>query len=170
MPQSTSSDLFERIGKDKRCYKFAQENAQEFATWFKDTKYFQEEEALGIKGMRKRIPRWGVRHNASGWEYFIEGADRVSGEPKVICTRCDAILAHPVKNGTSGMTEHPTTKGCEATSKARGLRQLVLSEGYMAGVLPEILPENASTNILVEKERDAGADFCWSYRAYCRKL
>lgn len=154
MSHATASDLIERVGKDKKCYRFTRDNAYEFAIWFKSTTYFQVEEVRESEGRRKRVPNWGATRNASGWEHFFEGADRASGEPKIICTRCDTILAHPVKNGTTGMTEHPQSKGCEVISKARGFGQLTIPEGFIAGVLPEILPEMQTLIFFLQKMRE----------------
>ena len=88
-----------------------------------------------------------MKRRAAGWEYFIEGAVRVSGEPKVICNRCDTILTHPTIHGTTGITEHTSSKNCISVSNQRGFTQITVSEGFREQVLPYVLPEKASTNI-----------------------
>ena len=88
-----------------------------------------------------------MKRRAARWEYFIKGAVRVSGEPKVIYNRYDTILTHLIIHRTIGIIEYTSSKNYISVLNQRGFTQITVSEGFREQVLPYVLPEKVSTNI-----------------------
>jgi hypothetical protein len=129
-----STDTFTRIGKPALCYRFEDTYEDAFRIWHITTRWFESQAELDKKKQKKI--NWGKKKNAIEWPYFDEGALQSDGTPKIICIRCRKILAHPTLNGTSGMSTHLSSEECRKSSKAQGLVQLEITEGFRAGVLP----------------------------------
>lgn len=133
MSQSSSIESFDTIGKHNDCYKYTPEISSEFIEWWQTTQWFETQKD---KGKKRKTISWGSQRKAQGWEHFVEGASRVTGDPKIICIRCDTILTHPAIHGTSGMTEHPVSRGCNTVARQRNLTQVTIVEGFREKVLP----------------------------------
>lgn len=121
-----------RTGAQNECYRFELEYKDEFITWHSTTQWYQQQDAR----LKKKTVTWGSKKNALGWQHFEEAALRNTGEPKVVCVRCQKTLKHPTIHGTSGMDGHLESRGCQSGARSRGLVQLSISEGFRAGVLP----------------------------------
>ena len=135
---SNDHDGLIQIGEGKRCYGFNPNTALSFINWHSGTSWAHQQNQ--ITNSAKVVIRWGASRQAVGWGHFDEAADRFTGEPKLVCQRCDKVIKHPAINGTTGMDTHLKSKGCMGASKRRGLTQLDLTEGFRAGVLPQTLP------------------------------
>jgi hypothetical protein len=94
-----------------------------------------------LNGEQFRKVRWKSNNRSSAWRYFGQGVDVKSGEPKVICNKCQAAYKHPHANGTatSTMQTHATRcqkKGTSAPilsalrAEVRGSEVTVNSNGY----------------------------------------
>lgn len=140
----TASDELPRGGSHNECYKWSTNHVDAFETWWKETQWFQTNQAN-----RKSVPNWGSSKNAANWDHFEEGALRSTGEPKIICKRCDKVIAHTFRIGTSAMSSHIQTAGCMKVAKGKGLKQPTVVEGFKAGVrLPANYQELYTTNII----------------------
>lgn len=137
MSEQNSEDTFLSIGEDYQCYAFKEEYRDTFIQWHSTTRWSLAEQE---KKSRKKKIIWGKRKNALGWQHFTEAARRQDGAPSIVCNRCNSMLKHPAIHGTSGMDSHLKSVDCQKTSRAKGLTQLTISEGFRAGVLPELLP------------------------------
>jgi len=131
-------DLLNRVGSSKGVYEWSTRTNDDFEEWHRRTTFYKEQMELPRKA--RRIPLWGKDRAAAGWQYFHEGADRITGIPMIICQRCSASMKHPKFHGTSAMTSHPHSDKCKKTAKARGLTQAILEEGFQESVQPETQP------------------------------
>jgi len=136
---SEYDDRLTRVGIQKDHYEWSTHTNDDFIEWWHRTKWYIAESRKPAKS--QKIPTWGKQRHSAGWEYFNEAAERISGEPKLICQRCDHPIKHPKKNGTTGLSSHPLSIGCRAIAMQRGLGQPTIQEGFKAGVRPENLPE-----------------------------
>jgi hypothetical protein len=79
---------------------------------------------------RRRAPKWGQQstHKTSAWPYFIEGANIMQGEPRVICKLCEGNLAHPStkSSGTKALWNHLESVECERKGERPPLLQQLL--------------------------------------------
>jgi hypothetical protein len=119
-----------KVGKNDLCYKWTSPSANAFSTWWCDTTWYRNNTQIP----NPKLPVWGSSKDAANWQYFVEGAVRSTGEPKIICIRCDKVMTHTFKHGTSAMSDHILTKGCISTSKGRGLSQPNVEEGFRFAV------------------------------------
>jgi hypothetical protein len=124
-------DCLTRVGRSLDHYKWSNQTATDFEAWWHLTPWYTKEMDLPEKA--RRIPVWGRERNASGWQYFYEAAERLTGKPKLICQRCDFDITHPKKNGTSAMSTHPMSSKCLKTSAARGHAHPTFQEGFKEG-------------------------------------
>ena len=140
-----SQEQIPRVGKDDICYKWTSPGAAVFSTWWYDTTWYKDNTQVP----NPKLPIWGSSKDAANWQYFVEGAVRSTGEPKIICIRCDKVMTHTFKHGTSAMSDHILTKKCISTSKRRGLSQPSVEEGFRAAVrLPGNYQELHTANTL----------------------
>jgi hypothetical protein len=70
---------------------------------------------------------WDGKKKSDIWESFEQVAHEKTGEPKVMCKRCYAILVHPHprRGGTSPLRRHINGGTCFATKKNGGIGQLL---------------------------------------------
>ena len=127
-------DRLNRVGKDQDHYEWSNRTAADFDQWWYQTLWYIKE--ITLPENMQRIPNWGRERNASGWQYFNEAAERVSGKPKLICQRCDSCITHPRKHGTTALSSHPESAKCKRISKIRGHELFTVQEGFKAGVDP----------------------------------
>jgi hypothetical protein len=117
-PPSFPSFL-QRVGPDRRkpYFLYSHMSKDQFVAWWLTTDF----------GKQKRI-HWDGRHSSQCWEYFDQVADMTTGEPKVMCNRCAAILEHPQnsRHGTSTMNKHTRGINCRrSASKKPNIQQLI---------------------------------------------
>jgi hypothetical protein len=60
-----------------------------------------------------RKVRWKSTNRSSAWRYFGQGVDIKSGEPKVICNKCQTAYKHPHANGTATSTMQTHATRCQ---------------------------------------------------------
>jgi hypothetical protein len=115
---------------------FEQRLKSEFELWWSKTRWAmldQEREAR-----HRMSPNWGVKRSGI-WQFFNEGALVSTGEPRITCKRCEAILKHPAmrsekhgqiggKLGNGHVTPHLSSKLCVEIASRKGLTQLTLQE------------------------------------------
>jgi len=93
-------ETLERVGpaKNKNYILWTEMVNDDFVRWWLNTEYGSE---------IKRNIFIGKRH-AESWDYFHQVAAVQNGYPKVMCKKCDHILAHPADRhrGTSTMNRH----------------------------------------------------------------
>jgi hypothetical protein len=97
-----------------------------FQKWWNLTPY-----GTKLRSLRKNM-KWGGKatHKESAWPQFIEGANVMQGEPRVICTLCQKDLAHPStkRSGTKALWNHLDAKDCKnAAPRPLPLQQLLKS-------------------------------------------
>ncbi len=131
-------DRLNRVGKSQGFYEWSIQTNNAFEEWYQRTTFYKEQMKLPYKA--RRIPLWGKDRAAAGWQYFHEGADRMTGIPVVICQRCSASIKHPKFHGTTSMTTHPHSDKCNKTAKARGFAQAAIEEGFRESVQLETQP------------------------------
>jgi hypothetical protein len=102
-------NILQRVGPDQRkpFFLYSDMSKDQFVAWWLTTDF----------GKRKRV-HWDGRHSSPCWEYFDQVADMTTGEPKVMCNRCAAILEHPQnsRHGTSTMNKHTTGINCRRSA------------------------------------------------------
>ena len=97
-----------------------QENRQVFVEWWLKTEF-------GLKeGLRDGM-HWDGKKKSDLWESFEQVAHEKTGEPKVMCKRCCAVLVHPHhrRGGTSPLRTHIKGGTCFAAKKKGSIGQLL---------------------------------------------
>lgn len=116
---------------NKQCVLFPIEDrakAELYRIWWNSTPYGIKLSALG------RQLKWGnKKHDGkSVWSHFVEGANMLQGEPKVLCKYCWSDHTHPsIKNsGTSTLHKHINSGRCRKKGKRPLSAQLTLNNIY----------------------------------------
>ncbi len=119
----------QKVGQNKECYLWQVDKNKEFMAWWEKTGWYFSNNPADEK-MKYSI-RWGSKKTATVWNFFDEGALVSNGGPRVICQRCLAVLKHSSMGiGTKPMDVHLDSKECRKRSKAKGLEQLSIREGF----------------------------------------
>lgn len=100
VPPPPIPETLERVGpaKKKIYILWTEMVNDDFVTWWLKTEYGSEMKRNIFKG----------KHHAESWDYFHQVVAIQDGSPKVMCKKCDHILAHPADrhHGTSTMNRH----------------------------------------------------------------
>lgn len=96
-------------------------------------KYFVEWWLMTEFGAKKELQKsvhWDSHLKKSDvWESFDQVANAKTGQPKVMCKRCQNVIVHPGVNraGPSPMKAHLTSAGCVKPRKTakQGINQLL---------------------------------------------
>jgi arylamine N-acetyltransferase len=112
-------DTLQRVGPDKRkaFVLYSDMSKNQFVDWWLTTDF----------GKQKRI-HWDGRHSSQSWQCFDQVAHMTTGEPKVMCNRCAAILDHPQnsRHGTSTMNKHTNGVNCRRSAATQpNIKQLL---------------------------------------------
>lgn len=114
-------NILQRAGSDqrKRFVLYFHMSKDQFVAWWLTTDF----------GKQKRI-YWDGRHSSQCWEYFDQVADMTTGEPKVMCNRCAAILDHPQnsRHGTSTMNKYTSGIRCRRSASKKAKYQAAYAE------------------------------------------
>lgn len=104
---------------------FEDMNKEEFVNWWIQTQ----------SGQPTDIPKiWDRKgYRADIWADFDQVAHYISGQPKVMCKHCGAILNHPNsvihpksgKQGTTALRRHLTRATCKGKGKGSSLQRLL---------------------------------------------
>jgi hypothetical protein len=94
----------------------------QFVEWWLSTGFGSKED------IRDAI-HWDGKKKSDLWESFEQVAHEKTGEPKVMCKRCHALLVHPHhrRGGTSPLKAHLKGGTCLATKKKGSIGQLLQS-------------------------------------------
>jgi hypothetical protein len=113
---SPSYPSFAQIGLYKDFFQWSEENHIEFLKWWQSTEWTLQ--AIGefndIDDLSKKLS-WNSKTRTSDyWLSFDQAANRLTGEPALICRNCSTNLAHPnTKNtGTKAMKNHLASAFC----------------------------------------------------------
>lgn len=111
-------------------------NHNEWVKWWLETDY----------GLNNHKIAWDSRHGSAAetWKEFDQVAHAETGSPKAIYKRCDTVLEHPyaikkddngtgtstststgkaARHGTTTITRHLQTSGCQRTASGRRQRE-----------------------------------------------
>jgi hypothetical protein len=124
------------LGRTRSAVLFEHHRKTEFESWWSKTRWAILDHERDAR--HRMSPNWGVKRSGV-WQFFHEGALMSTGEPKVICRRCEAILKHPAmrsekhgqiggKLGNGHITPHLSSKLCVEIAGRKGLSQLTLQE------------------------------------------
>lgn len=117
---SSATTSLERVGPTLQRYwilyntdPVMEEFRKQFVDWWLTTEF----------GARKELQttiRWDGKKKSDVWERFDQVAHEKTGEPKVKCKQCHAIIVHPNHHraGSSPMKGHLTTSTCLCRPKA----------------------------------------------------
>jgi len=113
---STSDTVtFEIFG---HLYLYTEEYHESWMQWSQGTPGYI---AYTAKYAGKKKIRWNPDlRGTEVWKYFPQCADRLGspiGTPRVMCSMCRKILAHPSGRGTSSMHDHNRSSACLKSSK-----------------------------------------------------
>ena len=130
VPSSIALDpleRFQRVGPGRRGGQFFLYDAMnhtDWVNWWLETDY----------GSKNKIA-WESQHGSASetWKQFEQVAHTATGNPKVLCKRCDAILEHPYttkkdangrvgRHGTTTITRHLQTSACQKATSGRRQR------------------------------------------------
>lgn len=96
---------------------------QSFFEWWSQT--------LQGKGKSQTILR--KRSRSDDWEAYLQAANIQTGEIKLVCKRCKALLKHPkfAKTSTTGLHTHLLSQSCRGqSSQETGIREALVSIKY----------------------------------------
>ncbi|KAJ5117352.1 hypothetical protein N7448_010984 [Penicillium atrosanguineum] len=84
---------------------------------------------FGSKKDTQESINWSGRKKSSLWDNFSQVVHQKTGEPKIICQRCNTLLVHPHfrRGGTSPMRTHLKGGTCRPSLPKRGIDQLMQS-------------------------------------------
>lgn len=82
---------------------------------------------FGSKKDTQESINWSGKKKSSIWDNFSQVAHQKTGEPKIICQRCNTLLVHPHfrRGGTSPMRTHLKGSTCHPGLPKRGIEQLI---------------------------------------------
>ena len=105
---------FDQIGQGDLFYKWTLCLHSAFLTWWLETPWIVER-ASTIDDWSKRLGWESRSRTSSVWQHFYQAANRLTGEPALVCQRCSYALSHPnVKaSGTSTLSRHLESKVCQ---------------------------------------------------------
>ena len=106
---------FDRIGRGELFFKWTPSIHSAFLTWWLETPWIVER-ASTTDDWSKRLGWESRSRTSSVWQHFYQAANRLTGEPALVCQRCSYALSHPnVKaSGTSTLSRHLESKVCQA--------------------------------------------------------
>lgn len=116
-----SSFSFELIGRTLLYYKWTKECHKDFTDWWLQTEWVLQKVADDENDDMLKLLGWNsTTRTSSYWQSFDQAALATTGEPAIICCRCQSSLSHPaVKNtGTSSLKNHLRTNACRAGNPA----------------------------------------------------
>lgn len=120
-------DSLERVGPTLRKFWILynsdpkmEHSRNQFVEWWLKTEFGSN------PGIQDTI-HWDGKKKSDLWESFEQVAHDKTGEPKVMCKRCHAILVHPHyrRAGSSPMKAHLKSGACLSKPKRRGIDQLI---------------------------------------------
>jgi hypothetical protein len=133
-PSILSTSSFKSIPENIRTHGgwviFSQNQEHEFMTWWRKTPWYTKNEAQD--NHQKSQIAWGTKKRCGAvWVFFRECAGK-SGVPRVLCSRCDSNLNHPMyktvesssHNGMSTMKRHLKSNACAIAARKRGLPEI----------------------------------------------
>lgn len=114
LPDSIPYTL-QRVGDRRKTWVlYTEMTSAEFLNWWFDTQF-------GAADDEKKKMHWDGRgHHSDIWVHFEQVAHYITGEPKVMCKRCEKILDHPnhTLNGTNALRRHLKTELCRKGRQA----------------------------------------------------
>lgn len=120
-------DSLERVGPTLRKFWILynsdprmEHSRNQFVEWWLKTEF-------GSNPGTQDTIHWDGKKRSVLWESFEQVAHDKTGEPKVMCKRCHAILVHPNyrRAGSSPMKVHLKSGACLSRPKRRGIDQLI---------------------------------------------
>ena len=114
---------------------WTEETSTTFEAWFNNTPFAQAVQGQNQNDRKWSLPAWNtVRRRAKdpAWSHFYEAADTSKGIPKLLCKYCNGVLNHPgiSREGTSNLTRHLKSIGCNRTGKRPADAQATLERHF----------------------------------------
>lgn len=116
-----SHETWDKIGDVwiwRKAYSKAFETFHSQRWWNETARYRQKYRRMSANPMK-----WNSNQRTSwSWEFFHEGIDCDSMEPKVVCIGCDSVLKHPgLGDGTKSLAKHLYSIDCQQAAQERGV-------------------------------------------------
>ena len=116
---TTAPDItLTRIGRNKECFQWKRESHQLFLLWWNETPWVLEQPTMTCADLVKQMAWNSSQRISDSWRQYDQAARCISGEPVVVCRRCQGILAHPnaKRIGTSSLSKHLASTQCQRSS------------------------------------------------------
>ncbi len=106
-----------RVGEGKKFIEFEKADAEIFLHWWNTTQWATT---------HSNTIKWeSTAKTSKVWHIFKPVAEIRTGNPKVMCSQCEATLEHPgIKNsGTNSLKSHLKSNACKKKSRSRATVQ-----------------------------------------------
>lgn len=122
---------FERVGRSGLYLQWTLPQHTEFVEWWLSTEWAVKAVATsgGSLDLVKKISWDSKARTSETWKSFHQAANRLTGEPVLVCRNCGTALAHPnyKASGTKSMRNHISTIICQQAKRSERSEQSLLS-------------------------------------------
>ena len=116
-PLLTTSEVplsLQHIGRLNHVVKWTKDTHDVFIKWWQATTWYEQHER-SMPNILAKIAWDSTNRRSQQWRNYHQGADKISGEPYVVCCYCSKTLTHPgIKStGPKSMATHLSSDICK---------------------------------------------------------